>query len=93
MPSAFELDALVAALGIVAAVLIMSSFIPQIKRSLATHSVEDISVYLVVLLILGFSLWTAYGIFRNDWIISGANSVNVSLNIFLLVLKFKYRKT
>ncbi len=92
MSSTFDFDAVVAVLGIVAAVLIMSSFIPQIKRSLTTRSVEDISVYLIVLLVCGFSLWTAYGVFRNDWIITGANTVNASLNIFLLFLKFKYRK-
>lgn len=90
MSAAF--DVLVAALGIIAAVLLTSSFVPQIKRSVTTHSMEDVSVYLIVLLLCGFSLWTVYGIFRNDWIIIGANVVNASLNASLLALKFKYRK-
>lgn len=87
-----EFDAVVAALGIVAAVLVTSSFVPQIKRGLATRSMEDVSVYLIFMLTCGFVLWTAYGVFRNDWIIVGSNVVNASLNVILLAMKFRYRK-
>ncbi len=89
---ASEFDVIVAALGIVAAVLVTSSFVPQIKRGLATHSMEDVSVYLIVMLICGFVLWTAYGVFKNDWIIIGSNVVNTSLNAVLLAMKFRYRR-
>jgi MtN3 and saliva related transmembrane protein len=87
-----EFDAVVAALGIVAAVLVASSFVPQIKRGLATRSMEDVSAYLVIMLICGFVLWAAYGVFRNDWIITGSNIVSASLNVALLAMKFRYRR-
>ena len=90
---AFDLDVIVAVLGIVAAVLVTSSFVPQIRKGLTTRSMEDVSVYLVVLLICGFILWTAYGFFRGDLIIIGANIVNTALNFVLLALKFKYSKS
>ena len=73
-------DAAVAAMGIIAAVLVTSSLLPQIRKSLATRSMEDVSVYLVVLLLCGFFLWSVYGVLRGDWIIIGANAVNTTLN-------------
>lgn len=83
-----QFDAIVAALGIVAAALVTSSFVPQIKRGLATRSMDDVSLYLIVMLICGFVLWTAYGVFRGDWIITGSNVLNTSLNVVLLALKY-----
>jgi len=34
-----------------------------------------------------------YGALKEDMIITGANSIGVSLNTFLLILKLKYTKT
>ena len=38
-------------------------------------------------LITGLSLWVLYGVTKGDMIITGANSIGVSLNVFLLILK------
>jgi MtN3 and saliva related transmembrane protein len=92
MSDLFDFDGFVAVMGIVAAVLVTSSLVPQIKKSLTTKSMQDVSLYLVVLLLCGFFLWTVYGVLRGDWIIIGANAVNTSLNTLLLVLKLEYSK-
>jgi len=39
------------------------------------------------------SLWVLYGALKGDIIITGANSIGVSFNTFLLILKLKYTKT
>lgn len=92
MSSPVNFDVAVGAMGIVAAVLVTSSLVPQIRKSLATRSMQDVSLYLVMLLLCGFFLWTVYGILRGDWIIIAANAMNTTLNAILLVLKFKYSK-
>lgn len=43
-------------------------------------------------LIVGLSLWVLYGILKGDIIIIVANSIGVSLNLYLLFLKWKYTK-
>jgi MtN3 and saliva related transmembrane protein len=43
-------------------------------------------------LIVGLSLWVVYGIAKNDIVIVGGNSVGVSLNAILLLLKIKYSR-
>ena len=86
-------DFLVGVLGIIAAILITSSFVPQIRKALAIRSMHDVSIYLLILLIAGFLLWVLYGFYQNDLIIIGANIVNAALTSTLLALKLKYRKT
>ena len=78
--------------GIMAAILTMSSFIPQVIKAIKTRSMEDVSVYLMPLFIAGFSLWVAYGFMHNDLVIIGANLTGIAFNGVLLFLKDRYRK-
>ena len=82
-----EVDTLV---GISAALLTMSSFIPQIVRAVRTRSMADVSLYLMPLFIAGFSLWVVYGFMHNDPIIIGSNVTGIVFNVTLLVLKGRY---
>ena len=63
---------------------------PQIRKSLRTKKTDDVSKWLIISLITGLSLWVLYGIMKGDMIITGANSIGVSLNAFLLILKLRY---
>ncbi|MEP0826357.1 MAG: hypothetical protein HRF40_12810 [Nitrososphaera sp.] len=83
-----EIDTVV---GISAAALTMSSFIPQIIRAVRTHSMADVSVYLMPFFIAGFSLWVVYGIMRDDLVIIGSNVAGIIFNAILLFLKGRYR--
>jgi MtN3 and saliva related transmembrane protein len=85
-----EIDTIV---GISAAVLTMSSFIPQIGKAIKTRSMEDVSIYLMPLFITGFSLWVAYGFMQNDPVIIGSNVTGIVFNVTLLFLKGKYKVT
>ena len=83
-----EIDTIV---GVSAAILTMSSFIPQIIRAVKTRSMVDVSAYLMPLFIAGFSLWVVYGIMHNDPVIIGANLAGIAFNAALLFLKGRYR--
>ncbi|AFU58126.1 PQ loop repeat-containing protein [Candidatus Nitrososphaera gargensis Ga9.2] len=85
-----EIDTIV---GISAAILTMSSFIPQIIKAIKTRSMEDVSVYLMPLFIVGFSLWVAYGFMQDDPVIIGSNITGIAFNTTLLFLKSRYKMT
>ena len=47
---------------------------------------------LIIVLIVGLSLWIVYGVGKNDIVIIIGNLTAVSLNTYLLFLKIKYSK-
>ena len=75
-----------------ATVFAVSSSIPQIIKALKTRKTDDVSIWLVIVLIIGLSLWVIYGIGINDLLISIANSIALAINTFLLILKIKYSR-
>jgi MtN3 and saliva related transmembrane protein len=83
---------IVTIIGMMATVFAVSSSIPQIIKALKTRKTDDVSIWLVVVLIIGLSLWVIYGIGINDLLISIANSIAVAINTFLLILKIKYSR-
>jgi MtN3 and saliva related transmembrane protein len=87
-----DFNNIVDTMGVIASGLVLSSFLPQIYRAAKTRRMKDVSVYLILMLLIGFSLWIIYGILRNDLIIIGSNVTNASLNAILLILKFKYER-
>ena len=80
-------------IGLCAACLTSFAFIPQIKKSLATKSVRDVSLIMLFQLILGSSLWIVYGIYLKDTIIITANSITLLSLFILIVLHFLYERT
>ena len=85
-------DILLTLIGLMATAFTVASTTPQIKKALKTKDTEDVSIRFLVVLIVGLFLWTIYGIGRADIIIVIGNSIGVSLNIWMLVLKIKYSR-
>ena len=83
-------DYLIFVIGILATFFTLWSTVPQIRKSLRTKKTDDVSKWLIISLITGLSLWVLYGVTKGDIIIICANSIGVSLNVFLLILKLKY---
>jgi MtN3 and saliva related transmembrane protein len=86
------IDILIPLIGILATVFAVSSTLPQIAKGMKTRKMDDVSVLLIMALIIGLSLWVVYGIAKSDIVIVGGNSVGVSLNTILLLLKIKYSR-
>jgi MtN3 and saliva related transmembrane protein len=85
-------ELLITFVGLLATVFTVASTVPQIKKALNTKDTEDVSIRFLLVLITGLSLWVIYGIGRSDIVIVIGNSIGVSLNIFMLVLKVKYSR-
>ena len=79
-------------IGIGATIFAVSSTVPQIVKGLKTKKMDDVSIWLIMALIAGLSLWVIYGIAKSDIVIAGGNSVGVILNLILLLLKLEYSR-
>ncbi len=79
--------------GIGAGVLTAFSMFPQLIKIIKEKKAEEISITMVIVLIAGLSLWTAYGVLKEDWPLIITNSFSVLVNILLLIFRFKYSGT
>ena len=83
----------VTVVGSLAAALTTGSFVPQLIRAYRTKKMKDVSPYLMALFASGTTLWLVYGMFREDWVIIGANATGTSLNLALLYMKKLYGRS
>jgi len=79
-------------LAIVAGVMILSGWVPQIIKGYKTKKLDDISKYLMILVACGAFLWILYGIEKDDPFIIGVNVAAIALTMIVLSMKHKYRK-
>jgi MtN3 and saliva related transmembrane protein len=80
------------AVGIVAGILTSGAMIPQLVKVLKEKNVEDLSANMLIVLIIGLSLWVWYGIMKDEWPIIVSNSFAVLVNISLAICLVIYRK-
>ena len=77
-------------IGAIAALLTMFSFVPQIVKILKTRCAHDVSVFTLVQLACGVTLWIIYGVYLKDPIIIACNCVTLASMVVLLLLYRKY---
>lgn len=79
-------------IGVLAGILTACSLLPQMIKTLRDHNVEGVSALIFILLIAGNGLWVYYGILRDDLPLIITNSFSFAVDVFMLILKFKYSK-
>ncbi len=77
-------------IGITAAILTSSCFIPQILQGFRTKKLDDVSYGMLITLLAGISLWLVYGAYLDNWIIISANIFAFITNLTLILLKRRY---
>ena len=88
-----ELDeTTMAIIGILAGILILSGWVPQILSGYKTKKLNDVSAYLMILIFAGAVLWLIYGIALDDVYIMGVNLAAMVLTMIVLSMKLKYEK-
>ena len=88
-----ELDETVmGVIGILAGVLILSGWVPQIAKGYRTKKLSDVSSYLMILIFVGAVLWLVYGLALDDIYIMGVNIAAMFLTMTVLAMKLKYEK-
>lgn len=81
------------AIGWVASLLLSVSVVPQLIKSWRTKQVEDVSLAMIVLFLVGFALWIAYGLLTGELPIVLLNMVSFVSMALTLILKLKYAES
>ena len=79
-------------IGILAGILILSGWVPQIIKGYQTKKLTDVSSYLMILIFAGAVLWLVYGLALDDVYIMGVNIAAMFLTMIVLSMKLKYEK-
>ena len=79
-------------IGLAAGILTASSLLPQVVKTLKEKKADDVSLLMLLVLQAGLVLWIVYGFKREDIPIIATNSFSLLVNIFMVVLRIKYKK-
>lgn len=78
-------------LGLVAAMITTSGFVPQVYKIWKDKSTKDISLNMYLLLTLGLLLWLVYGISIESLPVILANGITLVLVLSIIFFKLKYK--
>ena len=79
--------------GILAGVLTSTAMIPQLIKTIKEKNAENISPFMVIILILGTGTWSYYGVLKDDLPIIITNGFSCLVNSVMLFFKIKFTKT
>jgi MtN3 and saliva related transmembrane protein len=74
-------------IGVAAAILTTSAFVPQAVKVVRTRETSAISLAMYSLFTAGVSLWLAYGLLTQQWTIVGANGITLVFAAVILAMK------
>jgi MtN3 and saliva related transmembrane protein len=77
-------------LGLVAAALTTTAFLPQLLKTWRTKSAKDVSLWMLITFSLGVFLWLIYGLYIQSLPVIIANAVTLVLSSINLILKIRY---
>jgi MtN3 and saliva related transmembrane protein len=77
--------------GLIAAVLTTSAFVPQVYKVWKSKSTESLSLTMYFAFFIGIILWLIYGIHLNSLAMILSNTVTGVLALVLIILKLKYK--
>lgn len=78
-------------IGIAAGVFTSVSLLPQLVKILKHKKAEDISLFYLVILFVGLSLWVWYGALRDDLPIIVTNGFSLVINGIIIGVGIRYK--
>ncbi|HEV7782433.1 MAG TPA: SemiSWEET transporter [Chitinophagaceae bacterium] len=78
--------------GIGAGVLTGISMLPQLFKIIKEKKAENISYFMLFLLLAGLGGWVWYGILRNDYPIIITNGFSFLVNLTIIGFSIKYKQ-
>lgn len=79
-------------LGIGAGICTSVSLLPQLFRIVKQKKAEDLSYFMLAILMTGLAGWTWYGIEKKDLPIILTNSFSIVVNIVLTYFTIRYKE-
>ena len=74
-------------IGYLAALCSTSSFAPQAWKIIRTRDTSAISAAMYSVTVIGFALWTAFGIMKGEWPLILTNTICLGFSAFILMMK------
>ena len=81
----------ITAIGLMAAVLTTTSYLPQAIKTIKSRHTKDLSLLMYAILTTGIFLWFVYGILLVNVPLMLANGITLLLTATILVMKIKYK--
>ena len=83
------IDPFYESIGIIAAILTTSAFIPQVYKIYKEKRAQGVSLMMYLIMFVGVLLWLVYGVLIGSIAIIVANSVTAVLQLFVIIFKLK----
>jgi len=78
--------------GIAAGVVTAISQLPQLIKIIKEKKADDLSIWMLLLLLAGLGLWTTYGILLKDLPILITNAFSFLINLLITILRTYYKR-
>ncbi|TXE09611.1 hypothetical protein FUA26_08980 [Seonamhaeicola algicola] len=79
-------------IGLTAAVLTTTAFLPQVYQTWKTKDVSALSLPMLLIFFIGILFWLVYGILQKSLSMIFANSITILSSFLLVYFKIKYSK-
>ena len=78
-------------IGVAAGILTTIAYLPQVRKTLKTKSVKELSLTMYLVMFTGVMLWLTYGILIHSFSMILANIVTGILTATLIYFKLRYK--
>jgi len=78
-------------IGIGAGICTAISLLPQLLKIIKEKKADDISYFMLFILLAGLSGWIWYGILKKDYPIIITNGFSFLVNVLVIVFSIKYK--
>ena len=68
------------------------SLLPQLIKIIKEKKADDISYFMLFILLTGIGGWIWYGILKNDYPLIITNSFSFVVNVLMIVFSIKYKR-
>ncbi|MBI4473478.1 MAG: SemiSWEET transporter [Acidobacteria bacterium] len=81
---------MIEAVGLVAATLTTTSYLPQVIQSIRTRATRDLNLLMLEMATVGLVLWLVYGVAVGSLPVIGSTVIDLAGVATLLVLKLRH---
>lgn len=79
-------------IGIFAGICTCISLLPQLLKIIKTKKAENISYWMLFILLTGVGTWVWYGFLRDDLPIIITNSISFLINTLVIIFTIKFKQ-
>ncbi|MDQ6845133.1 MAG: SemiSWEET transporter [Bacteroidota bacterium] len=80
-------------IGFIAGIFTGISLLPQLIKIIKEKKTENISALMLLILMVGLTLWIIYGFVKNDLPIIITNAFSLIINLIIIFFRFKYKNS